>query len=576
MANTFTLKTPSYGSGRYMQLDCSQKTDIANNKSTITWTLTSAGGTSLYFSTGPTTVKINGTQVYYIARKDYTTEVFPAKQGRVSGSIDIYHDDKGAKTITVELSTAIYVGAVSTYSGSWELDSIPRKAEITWFPESFTDQDNPTIYYNNPAGGAVSLMACISFTGDTDDISYRNVDPYNGEYVFWLTDEERAILRNNTTGYPPSRKVIFYLTTAIGGKHEYSTRESVFIVSDSDVTKPTVSINYGLNNSNLPPQFKDVCIQGKTRLDVTLGAQGKYNASISRLWANVETENYYYSPFTTNVLPWAGTRTLTAYATDSRGFTNSASKTVEVIPYTSPSVDTLSGQNAILCYRSDGNGKRIGNSTSVWVKAKRGFSRIQNNYCALQYRYKKSAESWVGKDVWTDLISRENSNDNYNALITGVAFELKESYTVQIRAIDDLGEYDIKTFDIPTMDVALHLGRGGKNVSVGSYCDYSEEYTFHSEWKAIFDNGIHGTVNNQKVDDVFDFASKCGQGFTPIYTNWNTANVPDQWENCSGYVQKLSDELITIFLTNHNFGTMAVNVRANGEWEGWKYLSFNY
>ena len=404
MANTFTLKTPSYGSGRYMQLDCSQKTDIANNKSTITWTLTSEGGTSLYFSTGPTTVKINGTQVYYIARKDYTTEVFPAKQGSVSGSIDIYHDDNGAKTITVELSTAIYVAAVSTYSDNWELDSIPRKAEITWSPASFTDQDNPTIYYNNPAGDAVSLMACISFTGATDDIAYRNVDPYNGEYVFWLTDEEREILRNNTTSYPPSRKVIFYLTTVIGWKHEYSTRESVFIVSESDYTKPTVSIDYALNNSNLPSQFKDVCIQGKTRLDVTLGAQGKYNASISRLWANVETENYYSDKFTTNVLHGAET-TLTAYATDSRGFTNSASKTVTVMPYTSPSVDTLSGQNAILCYRSDGNGKRIGNSTSVWVKAKRTFTHIQNNYCALQYKYKKSAESWGVEDNWTDLIS---------------------------------------------------------------------------------------------------------------------------------------------------------------------------
>ena len=80
--------------------------------------------------------------------------------------------------------------------------------------------------------------------------------------------------------------------------------------------------------------------------------------------------------------------------------------------------------------------------------------------------------------------------DEYSALIPDEVFDLTKAYTIQIRAIDDIGEYDLKTFDIPTRDVALHLGKGGKNVSVGSYCDYSEEYTFHSEWKGIFDDDV--------------------------------------------------------------------------------------
>ena len=88
----------------------------------------------------------------------------------------------------------------------------------------------------------------------------------------------------------------------------------------------------------------------------------------------------------------------------------------------------------------------------------------------------------------------------YNAQIDGV-FELKNSYTIQIQAIDAIGEADIKTFEIPTQDVALHLGKGGKNVSVGTYCDYSEERTFYSEWKAIFGGGVCIGDSNTTLKD---------------------------------------------------------------------------
>ena len=80
--------------------------------------------------------------------------------------------------------------------------------------------------------------------------------------------------------------------------------------------------------------------------------------------------------------------------------------------------------------------------------------------------------------------------DAYDEPIPNVEFDLLQAYTVQIRAIDDIGEHDTKTLEVPTRDVALHLGRGGKNVSVGTYCDYSEDHTFYSEWKAIFNKDV--------------------------------------------------------------------------------------
>lgn len=503
MANKFYLESkPGWGTydGRYLKLECTQTQDIATNKSTINWTLTSTGGNSLYYTISPTTVIINGVQVYHKGETAWNSEVFPAAKGSVSRSLDIDHNTDGSKTINVSLTTGVYNGVSQEYKGTWTLDSIPRQAEITSAP-NFTDLENPTITYSNPAGNAVTeLKACISFTGAKDDISYRDISKTGSTYQFPLTDAERDILRNNTG---IDRDVTFFVRTVIGGVKYYSTLKRKLTIAESEATKPYVGLHLSTDNSNLPDKFVGLCIQGKTKLKVYLRAEGKYNATIdtNSYWGTMEGKTYKGTPsnkegvdaeFTTDVVQGSSSVEVVGYAKDSRNFTGSSAEGGGVTPYSKPLVIPLESQNAILCYRSDDNGVRTGNSTSVWVKAKRSYYSVQGkNQCALQWRRKAANEAWDDtKHKWEDLLPKDATADEYNALITGEVFELKNAYTIQIRAIDDIGEYDIKTFDIPTRDVALHLGKGGKNVSVGSYCDYSEEYTFHSEWKAIFDKDV--------------------------------------------------------------------------------------
>lgn len=75
-----TFTSASYD-GRYLQLSISESVNVASNKSTLTWTLTSAGGASSYYTIDDTTVIINGTQVYYKARTAWDDRVFPAAKG---------------------------------------------------------------------------------------------------------------------------------------------------------------------------------------------------------------------------------------------------------------------------------------------------------------------------------------------------------------------------------------------------------------------------------------------------------------------------------------------------------------
>lgn len=490
MATSGTLKTNttdnSYFWVKWEQLG---NQDIPNNRTQIKWSCGVYCGLNFYINAiKMSAVTINGTKVY--SGGTYSN-YYEGDHTIASGTMWISHNTDGSKTFSISSFTG-WLYSNNNYSsngGSYTLTQIPRAATLTDAPD-FTDVDNPTITYSNPAGNVVSALdACISFTGAKDDIAYRPISKTEESYQFSLTDAERDLLRNNTGN---NRKLFFYVRTTIGNTQYHSRLEKSFTVTENDATKPSVSVTVALNNGSLPSQFDGMYIQGKSRLDVSLSADGKYGANITSLYAVIDGKTYDTASFTSDVIQSSGD--VVAYAKDSRGFTNSASTPIEVIAYSKPLVVPLDGENAILCYRSDENGIRVGNSTSVWIKAKRTYYHMSNtNRCALEWRSKLTTEEWNDSvHKWRDLFSKENtSSDEYNRMISGVVFDLKKSYSVQIRAIDDIGEQDIKTLEIPTMDVALHLGKGGKNVSVGAYCDYSKPYTFYSEWDAIFGADVY-------------------------------------------------------------------------------------
>lgn len=114
--------------GRYLQLTITESVNVVGNTSTLTWVLQSLGGSVNYYTTGPTTVTINGTQVYYKARTAWSTSQFPAAKGSTSGTITVAHDSNGSKSISVGFSTAIYTSTVTEHGGTMVLSNIDRAA----------------------------------------------------------------------------------------------------------------------------------------------------------------------------------------------------------------------------------------------------------------------------------------------------------------------------------------------------------------------------------------------------------------------------------------------------------------
>lgn len=122
-----TFTSASY-EGRYLQLTITETVNVAANTSTLSWTLTSAGGSAVYYTVDTTTVTINGTTVYEKARTNWEDRVFPAAKGSVSGTITVAHNSDGTKTVDVGFSTRVYIFGPQEYGGTMTLTNIDRTA----------------------------------------------------------------------------------------------------------------------------------------------------------------------------------------------------------------------------------------------------------------------------------------------------------------------------------------------------------------------------------------------------------------------------------------------------------------
>lgn len=126
MALSGTVNTSTYD-GVGLQLTWTATQSVANNTSTISWTLKSFGGSSTdsWFEAGPVTLKIAGATEWSTTSR---FNLYKAGGWSRSGTTDpIPHASDGSKTINISIEAAIYTFAVNcTASQNVTLDKIAR------------------------------------------------------------------------------------------------------------------------------------------------------------------------------------------------------------------------------------------------------------------------------------------------------------------------------------------------------------------------------------------------------------------------------------------------------------------
>lgn len=485
MATSGTVKTNTkYGSYFWVKWEISGSQDIAGNKTTISWSCGLHPEEQYYTNAIKMgAVVINGQTVYsggtYSDITDYKDRTF------ASGTLDISHNNDGSKTFTVSAFSGWLYGN-GDYTASAEnfaLPAIPRAAAITSAP-NFTDVDNPAIVYANPAGSAVSALdVCISLTGSASDIAYRAVSTSGGSYTFQLTDAERAVLRNNTT---LTRKVVFLLRTKIGSTYYYDTAERTFTVTNNAATRPSEAIAVA-PVSALSAPFNALYIQGRTQAKITHTASGKFGATIKQYSASVEGKAYSGKTVTSDALQTPGVLTITGTATDSRGFSTTAAKTVTVLAYNTPSVVRNGSTGSFVCARSTSDGTISEDGTALYVGCAKSFASLAgNNKCTLRLRYAAEGGGWSS---WITLLAESSGND-YAGVVPGVTLSVSVVYTIEIQAVDKLGESGSVETRIPTSEMTFHLGENGKAVGIGRYASESGENRLDVAWDAHFEKSL--------------------------------------------------------------------------------------
>ena len=392
MASSGSFNTTGY-QGRYLTFAWSVSSQsVANNTTTIAWTLKGAGtASSSWYRAGNFKVVINGSTVYSSSTR------IQLYDGTLvaSGNFTMTHDTAGNKTFSASAEAGIYTVAVNcSGSGTFTLPQIARAAKIT-AASNFTDIENPTISYQNAAGNSVTtLQACISLTGSTDNISYRDIPKTGTSYTFNLTEAERNVLR---AAAPNSNtlSVIFYIKTVISGQtfYETATRTMTIVNATPTMSNPTYQDSNSTTTAITGNDQKIIQKQSSLTIAIPAATPQKY-ATITKYQVTINgvtREQAAAGNMSWGVLDVSSNISATVKAIDSRG--NSVTKSMQITveawqqPYAviscarennfytdtvlnvSPTVSSLSGQNSVTISEQHKKTTESAYSTPVSVPA---------------------------------------------------------------------------------------------------------------------------------------------------------------------------------------------------------------
>ena len=419
MALSGSVSTTDY-QGRYLKLTWSATQNIANNTSTISWTLKGAGSaSSSWYKAGGFQVTIDG-ESEYNKDTDYRITLYNGTKV-ASGSITLKHGSDGKKSFTIKVKGGIYTYARNVSgSKSFTLDTIPRKATISSAP-NFNDEGNPKITYSNLAGSAVTtLQACIAnSTGSTVYCAYRDISKTGSSYTFNLTDSERTTLRNACKN-AKSMTVRFYVRTVIAGTTYTSYLEKTLSITNAN---PTVSATVVDTDSAMIALTgsADTLVKYYSDAKYSISASGVKGASISSYKIECGTKSATTSSGTFSNVE-SGSFNITV--TDSRGNVTTKTVTKTLVNYVKLT-NNISYSDAAV----DGSVKISWNGAYY-----NGSIGSTANTCTVQYRYKVEGGSYGS---WVTATATKSGN-TYSSNVTVTGLDYKKVYTFQTRVTDKI------------------------------------------------------------------------------------------------------------------------------------------
>lgn len=437
-----TNGAPGEGEGRYYTLSWTATQSIANNTSTISWTLSTAGGYSSWITERTVYVDIDGERVF-----SKTNAVDRYRGTIATGTKTISHNSDGTRSFSVSLAAAIYYSSIGcTGSQTFTLDTIARASTLSVSDGTLGTKTTPTADRKSSSFTHTLTWECGSYSGTiatkssatswnfTPELKLASVAPY-GQKVYCT----------------------YTLSTYNGSTLIGTDSKSVWFAIPSSV-KPSCTLS--LSDSKGYASTYGGYIQGESQLSVTINATQAYGSPISRYSASANGTTYSTQTFTTSVLKTVGTNTISATVTDGRERPGSVSSNITVLAYSRPQITNLKVRR---CNADGTENDRGGYGKISFHCTITPLSNKNTRACSLRYR-QSGATTWTNAPAIT--LSAYNQECNPPVIQMSDA----HSYEVQINLTDAFGTTSAAT-SISTGYCLYHIPASGKGITFGGIAE---------------------------------------------------------------------------------------------------------
>ena len=458
------------GEGRYYTLSWTATQSIANNTSTISWTLSTAGGYSSWITERTVYVDIDGERVF-----SKTNAVDRYRGTIATGTKTISHNSDGTRSFSVSLAAAIYYSSIGcTGSQTFTLDTIARASTLSVSDGTLGTKTTPTADRKSSSFTHTLTWECGSYSGTiatkssatswnfTPELKLASVAPY-GQKVYCT----------------------YTLSTYNGSTLVGTDSKSVWFAIPSSV-KPSCTLS--LSDSNGYASTYGGYIQGESQLSVTINATQAYSSPISRYSASANGVTYSTRTFTTSVLTKVGTNTISATVTDGRERPGSVSSNITVLAYSRPRITNLKVRR---CNANGTENDRGGYGKISFHCTITPLSNKNTRACSIKYR-QSGATKWTNAPAIT--LSAYDQDCNPPVIQMSDA----HSYEVQINLTDKFGTTSAVT-SISTGYCLYHIPASGKGITFGGI---AEGDGFNVKMDATFGENVNMKKNLQLDGNV--------------------------------------------------------------------------
>lgn len=495
MANKTINLNKSASSGNYIigKIVCDATADYDLNNSDVTCRLYVHKDNDSMLLTIPTSgtwtysMTINGKSFSGTVSKDVLLDWVLLATVSVS---DITHNGDGTKSISVSGSVTAptgttFAGHKTSGSGTFTLDTVPRASSIDYVACASSYFNGMMTYKYTPQSPSFYNRCNISLNLNENYIAVKSINlgqktAAQQTATVSLSEAEQAIIYN---ALPNTSKGTLRFTFRTYSDSGYSKQVGDPVNKEITLYVPKITSTLPDPGATLAPvhslgtTFDGLYVQGISKVKAAFAGSGKYGATIKSYSMSVEGESYDSTDsYTSGYLKEYGTITVKVTATDSRGYSNTVSKSIFVMAYSKPKVIAISGASDIICARCDSSGNLSDSGTYLKVKARRSYSMcmdesgVQHNFCGIRVRYKQENGSYT---AWKTLLAATTltaEEVNTSALYEGVLL-VTNTYIAQVDVVDTIGNHTSVTFTIPTDKVYMHKNGAMNSLGIGKYVE---------------------------------------------------------------------------------------------------------